>query len=450
MKILMILALTLAAGAAQAKTEKVRDTKLPNGLTVHEYRLANGMQLLLVPDSSAPVFTYQVWFKVGSAQEKTDPKLNKTGLAHLFEHMMFRGTPKNPDQIFDQKLSEAGAVGNNATTWIDRTNYFESLPKERLELVFDLESDRMTNLVINEKLFKTELGAVIGERKMGNDKPLRVASQELWNLAFDVSPYKWTTIGTEEELHSFTVADANYFYKTYYAPNNATLILIGDFKVASALRLAEKYYGKIPSQKLPEHKVPVEPEQTKARKGEVKHPLANSEIGMLGYKIPNMLSSDIPALEAAAAVLAYGDGSWLEQELKQEGIVSQVTASTYKTRLPSLFVLSLQMAPGKSTSQAVSVVEGALERLREGKVTAAELERAKNQYLLYSYGELLDQGNVGRTLGEALVSSDNYMRDFEIVEQLKKVKVEDIQRVVKTYLTKERSSLLIVSPEKGK
>jgi predicted Zn-dependent peptidase len=417
---------------------------------VHEYRLQNGMQLLLVPDSSAPVFTYQVWFKVGSAQEKTDPKLNKTGLAHLFEHMMFRGTPKNPDQIFDQKLSEAGAVGNNATTWIDRTNYFESLPKERLELVFDLESDRMTNLVINEKLFKTELGAVIGERKMGNDKPLRVASQELWNLAFDASPYKWTTIGTEEELHSFTVADANYFYKTYYAPNNAALILIGDFSVANAIRLAEKYYGKIPAQKLPEHMVPVEPEQTKARKGEVKHPLANSEIGMLGYKIPNMLSNDIPALETAAAILAYGDGSWLEQELKQEGIVSQVTASTYKTRYPSLFVVSLQMAPGKATGQAVSVVENALERLRDGKVTAAELERAKNQYLLYSYGELLEQGNIGRTLGEALVSSDDYLRDFDILEQVKKVKVEDIQRVVKAYLTKERSSLLIVSPEKGK
>jgi predicted Zn-dependent peptidase len=246
------------------------------------------------------------------------------------------------------------------------------------------------------------------------------------------------------------VADANYFYKTYYAPNNAALILIGDFSVANAIRLAEKYYGKIPAQKLPEHMVPVEPEQTKARKGEVKHPLANSEIGMLGYKIPNMLSNDIPALETAAAILAYGDGSWLEQELKQEGIVSQVTASTYKTRYPSLFVVSLQMAPGKATGQAVSVVENALERLRDGKVTAAELERAKNQYLLYSYGELLEQGNIGRTLGEALVSSDDYLRDFDILEQVKKVKVEDIQRVVKAYLTKERSSLLIVSPEKGK
>jgi zinc protease len=450
MKFLTILALALVAGVAHAKTEKIRDTKLPNGLTVHEYRLQNGMQLLFVPDSSAPVFTYQVWFKVGSAQEKTDPKLHKTGLAHLFEHMMFRGTPRFPDQIFDQKLSEAGAVGINATTWIDRTNYFESLPKERLELAFDLESDRMTHLALDEKLFKTELGAVLGERKMGNDKPLRVASQELWNLAFDVSPYKWTTIGTEEELHSFTVDDANYFYKTYYAPNNATLILIGDFKVANALKLAEKYYGKIPSQKLPDHQVPEEAEQTKARKGEVKHPLANSEIGMLGFKIPNMLSPDMPALDVAAAVLAYGDGSWLEQELKQEGIVSQVTASPYKTRYPSLFVVSLQMAPGKETGQAVSVVENALDRLREGKVSAAELERAKNQYLLYSYGELLDQSNIGRTLGEALVSSDNYLRDFEILEQVKKVTVEDLQRVAKAYLTKERSSLLIVSPEKGK
>jgi zinc protease len=387
---------------------------------------------------------------VGSAIEKLDPKLNKTGLAHLFEHMMFRGTPRYPDQIFDQKLSEAGAVGVNATTWLDRTNYFESLPKERLELAFDMESDRMHNLKVDEKLFKTELGAVMGERKMGRDKPARVANEDLWGLAFEKSPYKWTTIGTEEELHSFTVEEANYFYKTYYAPNNATLILIGDFSVPHALALAEKYYGKYASQKIPDHKIPDEPEQEKAKEKEETHPLANSDIAMLGYKIPSMSHPDIAALEVLASVLAYGDGSWLEQELHQTGMVSSVTASPNKTLLPSLFEVSLQMAPGKSTDKALSVVKDALQRIAEGKVSSAELERAKNQYLLYAYGDLMDQSSLGRFLGEALVSSGNYLRNFEILQQVKTVKVEDLQRVAKTYLIPEHSSLLVVSPEKGK
>jgi zinc protease len=450
MRILSALLLSLVLSApAWAKTEKVQEAKLPNGLVVHEYRMANGMQLLLVPEHSAPVFTYQVWFKVGSAVEKMDPKLQRTGLAHLFEHMMFRGTPKNPDQVFDQKLSAAGAVGMNATTWLDRTNYFQSLPKERLELVFELESDRMANLVINEQLFKTELGAVFGELKMRNDKPTAVAYEKLWDLAFDKSPYKWPVIGTEEELKSFTVDDAMYFYKTYYAPNNATLILLGDFQIPAALRLAEKYYGKMVAQEIPQAEMPVDPEQKRARTRTLTHPLANSEILMMGFKIPGILDNDLPALDVVAGVLAYGNGSWLEQELVQEGIASTVYAYPSRTRQPGLFTLSAQMAPGKSAGEALKVIRSALARIRDGKVSAAELERAKNQYLLYAYGELLSLSNVGRNLGEALASSDNYLRNFEILERVKKVTISDLQRVAKAYLTDARSSRLTVTPGKG-
>lgn len=451
MKFLSLFALAMAFSAPSwAKTEKIGETALPNGLKVHEYRLHNGLQILLVPDHSAPVVTFQAWFKIGSAGEKMDPQLKRTGLAHLFEHMMFRGTPKNPDQVFDNKLSAAGAVGMNATTWIDRTNYFESVPKERLELVFDLESDRMVNLAINEKLFKTELGAVFGELKLRDDRPGSVAYEKLWKLAFTAHPYKYETIGTPDELNSFTVKDANHFYKTYYAPNNAALILLGDFTVARALALTEKYYGKMKSQVLPTHEFPVEPEQTSARTQTFPHPLAVSDVLMWGFKIPDMRHRDIAALDVAASILAYGNGSWLEQELVQEGIVSSVSASPSKTRYPSLFIFSIQMAPGKSSDSALKIVRSALTRLSDGKVSAEELERAKNQYLLYSYGELLSLNNIGRTLGEALTASDNFLRDFEILEEVKKVTVEDLQRVTKTYLTENRSSLLTVTPGKGK
>jgi zinc protease len=442
----LFLALVAFSPLGWAKTEKVRSTKLPNGLQVQEYKLDNGMQILLVQDHSAPVFTYQVWFKVGSATEKLDPKLNKTGLAHLFEHMMFRGTATNPDGMFDKKMSTAGAVGLNATTWLDRTNYFESLPKDKLELAFQLESDRMANLALDDKLFKTELGAVFGERKMGRDKPARVASEELWDLAFDKHPYKWTTIGTTAELNSFTVDEANYFYKTYYAPNNAALILIGDFEPAKALRLAEKYYGKYKAQEIPHHTPLKEPAQTEARERDVNHPLATSDLLDIGYHIPDCRSPDLSALNVLGAVLAIGNGSILEQELVQEGIASSVSAGPMSLRYPSLFQVTINMVQGKSTDKALHVLKDALARIAKGELSEAELERGRNQYLLSNYSDLSNQSSIGQYLGEALVSSDDYLNEFNILEGTKKVTNADLQRVVKTYLTEENSSLIHLKP----
>ncbi len=436
----------------KAATEKVNETNLPNGLVVHEYKLANGMQLLLVPDPSAPVFTYQVWFKVGSADEKLDPRLKKTGLAHFFEHMMFRGTKKVPEGQFDAQLTKAGSVGLNATTWLDRTNYFESLPKEKLELAFQLESDRMHNLVINKKAFKNELGAVLGELKMRKDKPMSVAYEAVWDLAFTKHPYKYTVIGTVEELNSFTVDDAMYFYRTHYAPNNAALILIGDFEIKQALSLAEKYYGKYEPKKLPEPEVPVEPPQEKGRKRELTHPLANSNFLYWGYKIPDGRSPDIAVLELIGAMLSTGDGSILEQELVQEGHASSVGAGPGRHRYPGLFFVTIQMAPGKDDSKAYKALDNALERLRDGEVNEAELERARNQYLLGSYNELLNQSSIGSNLGESLVTTNDYFREFRLLEELKKVTPADIKRVANAYLTEKNSNFVHLTPapaEKG-
>jgi zinc protease len=430
----------------QAAPAKIKESLLPNGLKVSEYRLANGLQILLVPDAYAPVVDFQLWFRVGSAAERLDPNLKKTGLAHLFEHMMFRGTPKNPDQVFDKKLTEAGAVGMNATTWLDRTNYFQSVPKEKLELVFELESDRMVNLKINEKLFQTEIGAVVGEKKMRDDKPGSLAYESLWNLAFEASPYRWSVIGTLEEIKGFTVENANYFYRTYYAPNNATLILLGDFDQANALQLAEKYFGKMSAQKIPDFANFQEPEQKKAKVFSVEHPLAVSDIVMLGYKIPEITHPDMAALDVLAGILAYGNSSWLEQELQQTGKVTGVSASVSKAKFPGLFIASLQMAKGKSTAEAIEITKNAIERIKAGKFTDKDLERAKNQYLLYSYQELASLTQVGKNLGDALASSGDYLRDFAILEDVKKVTAAEIRRVANLYFQDHLVTQLIVTP----
>jgi len=440
------IALALPLASAWGKAEKLTETKLPNGLVVHEYRLKNGMQLLFVPDQSAPVFTYQVWFKVGSAGEKMDPRLQKTGLAHFFEHMMFRGTKRVPEGQFDARLSAAGSVGLNATTWLDRTNYFASLPKEKLELAFELESDRMANLVINEKAFKNELGAVIGELKMRQDKPSSVAYESVWDLAFEKHPYKYTVIGTVDELNSFTIEDAMYFYKMHYAPNNAALILIGDFSVTKALALAEKYYGKYPAKQLPKPEVPIEPLQSEARKREITHPLANSNFLYWGYKIPDGKSGDIAALEVVGAMLSTGDGSILERELVQTGNASSIGAGPGRNRYPGLFFVTIQMATGKNDDVAYKSLNKALERFREGKVSDAEIERARNQYLLGSYNELLNASTIGTNLGESLVTTDNYLREFQLLEELKKVTAEDIKRVANAYLVEKNSNQVRLIP----
>lgn len=444
---LLVLFLSLAP-LTWAKTEKVRSTKLPNGLMVHEYKMDNGMQLLLVPDSSAPVFTYQMWFKVGSLHEKMDPKLQKTGLAHLFEHMMFRGTPRFPDGQFDRTLSAAGAEGMNATTALDRTNYFQSLPKEKLELAFDLESDRMRNLVINEKLFKTELGAVFGEAKMNLDKPGTAAYYAVMDLAYEKHPYKYKIIGEDAELNSFTVKDAMYFYKTYYAPNNATLILVGDFKIPQALQLAEKYYGNMKAQVVPHHEPPMEPEQTKAKKREITHPLARADILTKVFKIPNAAHADIAALEVTGAILGVGQGSILEQELVQAGLASSVSVGPYRLRYPGVFFLEATLAEGKSSSTVMSIMEDALERVKKGEISEGEVLRAKNQYLLSAYNELLDAATIGRNLGGGLVTTDNYLREFQILEQIEKVTLAEVQKVANAYLKEERSSLVHLTPAK--
>jgi zinc protease len=451
--LLAILALPLNQMAEAAKkapaygeATKVQETRLPNGLIVNEYTLKNGMQLLLIPDHTAPVFTYMVWMKAGSATEKLDPKIGKTGLAHFFEHMMFRGTKKYGEGKLDSLLSKAGAVGENANTWVDRTTFFESLPKEQLELAFRLESDRLENLAIDEKGFKNELGAVIGELKMRQDKPSLVASEKVWDLAFTKSPYKWTTIGTIDDLHGFTVADANYYYHTYYVPNDATLILIGDFEIPEALKLAGKYYGVYPPQDIPKNTPEPEPEQTEKRELTMTHPLANSNIIEMGYRIPSGTHADIPALEMIGAILSAGDGSILEQELVQTGVASHVGAGPYRLRYPGLFAISIEMAPGKDDDLALKPLAKALKKIKKGDLSPEEVERARNQYLLGDYNDLLDAGAIGRNLGESLVTTDNYLNEFMVLQNLKKVTVDDITRVANTYLVDEHLSVVRVTP----
>jgi zinc protease len=446
LKIILISLVLLNSSLLAHAAEKVGVSKLPNNLEVHEYKLKNGLQILIVPDHSAPVFTFQAWYRVGSADEKLDPKLQRTGLAHFFEHMMFRGSKNYPGDYFSI-ISPMGSNDENATTSYDRTNYFESLPKERLDSILKLEADRAVNLVVNEKIFDTERGAVLGEYKMGRDRPGTIAYDELSSLAFEKSPYRATIIGTEEEIKGFTVAEAQYFYRTYYAPNNATVILLGDLDPDTAVTHVEKFYGKMIPQEIPQNAAEIDPEQTKARRKQVTHPLSKNDLLTIGFVVPSVSDKDYPVLEAAAAILSSGDSSFLEQDLVAKGYASRVSAGNSGRRLANLFTIQAEVIPGKSVAEVEKIIRTNIDRLATGKISEPEFKRGVNQYLMQNYTELRNLTEVGTYIGESL-RSGNFLRSFEILEEIKKVTVNDVARVAGNYLAANRVNTVIVSPEK--
>ena len=303
---LFALALVISSVSSAADYERVAEKKLSNGDSLFEFRLPNKLTVLMVPRHQAKVLTYQTWFDVGSVTEKLDPHLKKTGLAHLFEHMMFRGSDKYPDGKFEELTARLGTDKQNASTYFYRTNDFENVPSGQLEKIMELESDRMAHLKLIKEGFEKEKGAVVGELRRHLDSPATLGFDGLNRLIFDVAPYRYTVIGEESEIKGFTLEEAQYFYKTYYAPNNATLIVIGDTTEQILMPLVVKYYGGMPAQQVPHETIPTEPPQKKQRKLELTQPQATSELLLVGYRSAPIMSPDTVPLSLLGSHLSAG------------------------------------------------------------------------------------------------------------------------------------------------
>jgi len=260
-------------------------------MRVKRFRMGNGLRILLLVDRSAPVVAYHTWYRVGSRDEKP----GKTGLAHLFEHLMFNETKHLKAGEFDRTLEENGAE-SNAATWLDWTMYHEALPAPKLSLAAKLEADRMANLVLRDKQVSSEKEVVANERRYRVDDDVEGAVNEmLYQLAFTTHPYHWPTIGWMTDIQGFTTSDCESFYKTFYAPNNATVVIVGDVDEKGALEIVRKEYGALPPSTLPNKEFPAEPPQASERRKDVKKPTATQKI-MLGYKSPAIGSADHAAL----------------------------------------------------------------------------------------------------------------------------------------------------------
>ncbi len=432
---------------ASTDYQRVAEKKLFNGESLEEFQLKNGFRVLLVARHQAKVLTYQVWFNVGSINEKLDPKLKKTGLAHLFEHMMFRGTPKYPDGRFDELTSRLGGDKQNATTHFYRTNYFESVPSRQLEKLMELESDRMANLNLTSDLLEKEKGAVVGEFRRHLDTPGGVASDHLLDLMYEVAPFRYTVLGTEAEIKGFTLEEAKYFYKTFYAPNNATLIVIGDTTAEELLPLVQKYYGDMKPQTIPNMPIPSEPAQKKERRKEISHPQATSQLMLVGYPIIPITHEDVVPLALLQAHLARGMEARLRKVLVDTGIAVGAHASAGAK--PDIFEFYIQLAEKHTADEALKIIDKEITSLQSKPISSQAFERALSQELLNLYGDISNNSELANWLGEFLMLSGDYMRGFDIIEKYKALKPADLQRVSKEYFKKTSRSVLIVNPAGG-
>jgi len=416
---------------------------------VFETILPNGLKVILLENHKAPVITFQVWYRVGSRNEQW----GKTGLSHMLEHMMFKGSDRFNAQEFTRLVAENGG-NDNAFTSEDFTAYFENMSSEKVQIPIDLESDRMHSLVLTEGDFHTERMVVMEERRMRTeDDPQGYLLEQVQAAAFETSPYHWPTIGWKEDIERFTLDDLKSHYKVYYSPINAFLVVVGDFRRADLLPRIEKAFGAIPKGAAPDQKKDSDQPQTGERRVNAKRE-AELPYVIMAYHVPNLRSPDSYVLELLAALLSSGKSSRLYERLVQEKQLALAVDAdnSLLSRDPSLFTVSAQPLPGKDVAEVEKAMNEEVELLRRGLVDKRELDKAKNQLeaaFVYNQASLFSQGMLLAQYEIALDwrSVDDYL------PSLRKVTPEDIRRVVNLYLTPDNrtvGTLIPLPPGEGK
>lgn len=431
-------ALGLLLGQAAALPVKLPPSK------IHTVLLPNGLRALLVERHDAPVVSVQVWYHVGSKDEPP----GKTGFAHLFEHLMFQGTKNLAPEQFSDYIVRAGGL-DNAYTTEDYTVFWETIPGSHLPVALWLEADRMRNLEITEKTFKTEREVVKEERRMRfENRPYGTVVETLYRHAYTVHPYRHATIGSMADLDRAGVADIRNFYDTYYLPRNATLVIVGDFETREAESLVRKYFGPLAPGRGPvERKIPQEPLQTAGRLVKLFQNVALAAF-VEGYHMPADGTPDAYPLRLAAKVLAEGESSRIHRRLVYEKQVALEAHSTGNfTEDPNIFFVFAIMNPGHTPAEGEAEVEAELERLKAEPVSRQELAKAKSQILRDFVLSRQTTQSHGEELGyAAVVLKDPELLNTEL-DRFLAVTPEDIQRVAKKYFVPENVTIVEVYPE---
>ena len=405
---------------------------------IDEYTLdSNGLQVLLLPEHSSPTLTFMVTYRVGSRNEVT----GTTGATHLLEHLMFKGTT-NHDRTkgnnVDQLVERTGAQ-YNATTWLDRTNYYENLGSEHLPMVVEMEADRMRNLLLREDDRRPEMTVVRNEFERGENSPFQALIKEIFQAAYVAHPYHHSTIGWRSDIEKVSIEKLREFYNTFYWPDNATVSLIGDFQTAEALALVKKFYGVYPRAPKPIPTVYTEePEQTGARRVIVKRA---GQLGVvaLGHKIPAATHPDYAAVTLLSAILTDGKNSRLYKAITDKDLSTGVQTFVGFNHDPTVHITFIPLAPGATHEQVEKIAVEEIERLKKDGVTEEELQAAIAKTLADAAFQRDGSFAIAGNLNECIAAGD-WSLYYSLEEATKKVTVADVQRVANKYLNVDQST----------
>lgn len=413
------------------------------GTTARRYRLSNGLGVITAIDKRAPIVALQTWFRVGSRHERP----GATGMAHLFEHLMFGQTESLPPGEFDRLVERTGGE-SNAATWVDWTYYRLSLPARDLPLGVRLEAERMQHLVLETGPVESERDVVTNERRERvEDDVDGWLDEQLMAHAFTEHPYRWPTIGWMEDIRALSLTDIRAFYRTWYAPNNAVIVCVGDFDEPALLDLIANHYGAIPPAELPEASPAVEPEQTHERVVRAPKPIATDRL-LVGYKAPGQDHGDWATLEIVSTLLAGCPSARLYRRLVIEReAASSVDAQLTPFRDPSLLRLAVTAARGHSADEILAVIDAELAAMAASPPSRAEVEKAKAIAETDFWTSLVDVDGKAEALGHYEIALGDFRKVNALAERLAQVTAEDVARVVREYLRPERRTIVIATPE---
>ncbi len=417
----------------------------PPKLEYQRLTLPNGLTVLLHQDRSTPIAHVQLWYHVGSKDERA----GRTGFAHLFEHMMFKGS-KNVEP--EQHTSIVSSVGGraNAYTTEDATVYWQTVPAQYLPLVLWMEADRMATLRIDDKTFRNERQVVQEERRMRiENQPYGRLNEILFEQAFTVHPYKHPVIGSMRDLEAATIDDVREFYRTYYVPANCTMVIAGDFDVDQTVELVNRYLARVPAGGKVPRDIPKEPAQTQERRATVEEAWPLPAV-VVAHHITYDGHPDSYPLHIVSKVLSDGQSSRIYRKLVYEtGLALTAFGGGNIIEDPNLFFAVAIVNPGQSPAAVEKALIAELDRLKAEGITDRELQRAKNQFARdYILGRMSVQDKATHLAHAEVVHSDITTADGEF-DIFQKISLADVQRVARTYFTPERRVVLHVMPKGG-
>jgi zinc protease len=431
--VVLVAAVGLPASVAAGPTDGVLAATLDNGLRV-----------LLLEDHRSPIAAFEVWYRVGSRNEAR----GLTGIAHFLEHMMFKGTPSHGPKEFARLIEQNGGQ-NNAFTTQDVTSYYVNIAADKLDLVLDLEADRMHNLLLDPKEIDSEREVILEERRTRTeDDPGGFLGEEVGSLAFKAHPYGQPVIGWMEDIRRLTPEQIRAFYRAYYVPNNALVVAVGDFGAPALLEKIRARFGAIPRGPAPPPMLAVEPSQNGERRTVIRKD-AELPIVYLGYHVPNQKSTDAPALELLSTILSSGRASRLYRDLVYQRQLALEAGGDFSwfTFDPSLFWFWATPMPGQTPETMEKELLAHMERLKQEPVTDEELTRAKNQT---EAGFVFQEDSVPRraSLLARFELIGGYALMDRFLESIRAVTAADLTRVARAYFSDDRKNIGVLLPKR--